>query len=320
MLERRLKTDIAVSLSELKSSHAELRAEAANTLGRTARAQPELALLPLRTCLDDAVADVRYAAALALGDLQDKSAVVQLAQLLNEDPDPLVRQAAAVSLAAVGDDTVQDALLRAAKDPSADVRFHVAAALPRLNAGVAYAPLKLLLADSDPTVRANAVAALGDIPIEKAASDIADCLNDRHAEVALEAAIALARMNDTRGVETLARHLASDTDSHLAAEYLYRRPTAKVQLELKNRASRWLGNPAAKVWAAGALVKLDDPYGKERLLELLGSRKQIVRGLTIEVLGELGTDWARSALAELAQSPAGAKWQAEIEAALALEP
>jgi HEAT repeat protein len=317
MIDRHLQTDIAVSLRELESSQADLRAEAATILARTARSQPETVLPALRQCLDDPVAEVRYSAALALGDLADRDSAEKLAQLLSEDDDPMVRQAAAVSLGVVGDDGVEDALLKATKDPSSDVRFHVAAALPRLKADVVYAPLRLLITDEDPTVRANAVAALGDIPIKKAADEIAGCLNDRYPEVRLEAAIALARMDDTRGVDILARHLQKDAVSHLAAEYLYHRPTTKVLLQLKKRASRWLGNPAAKVWAAGALVKLDDPYGKERLLELLESKKDIIRGLTIEVLGELRVDWARRALAELSEKPAGRRWQSEIQAALA---
>ena len=102
----------------------------------------------------------------------------------------------------------------------------------------------------------------------------------------------------------------------LAAEHLYRCPDPRAIDPLSQTLGRWLAPPLLKVWAAGALAKLKKPAGKAKLLSLLQSKRQSVKGTCIQILGELKQPWAIEALQDLSRAPGGAEWQAEISDAL----
>ena len=128
--------------------------------------------------------------------------------------------------------------------------------------------------------------------------------------------MALSRLGDQRGAGVLAAALTDRKHCYLAAEHLYLRPDPDARAALELTLGRWLTPSLLKVWAAGALHKLGHAEAREHLLKLLGSRRAMVRGLAIQVLGELAEPWATDALRELAAGPDGDRWKEEVEDAL----
>ena len=96
------------ALARLKDKEPGARRQGANELGQLRR--PEAAPVLLEA-LKDQEAGVRAAAAGALGLMRAPAAAPPLGQLVVSDPDPGVRQNAAVSLAFIADPSVADALL-----------------------------------------------------------------------------------------------------------------------------------------------------------------------------------------------------------------
>ena len=69
----------------------------------------------------------------------------------------------------------------------------------------------------------------------------------------------------------------------------------------------------------GTSVTLLRSVAAPRLLALLAKRNEMVRGLAIQILGDLDRPWSRNALESLIEPPAARQWQAwraEIEQAL----
>ncbi len=87
---------------------------------------------PLTAALHDSDLEVRQAAALALGQLQDRRAVDSLIEVLRASSDPGVLAAAAFSLGLIGDPRAVDAVIQTLKNPNAGVRISGAIALGRL--------------------------------------------------------------------------------------------------------------------------------------------------------------------------------------------
>ncbi|MFH1130288.1 MAG: HEAT repeat domain-containing protein [Pseudomonadota bacterium] len=310
--------NIEAALRDVRHHRANVRARGADALAKASGKNLYAARDVLRQSLSDVDSEVRCAAALSLGELADLEALHPLINLLQTDSDTLVRQTAVVALARIGNNEALPVLIRALDDPSADVRFHLVAALAQLSPQSAPAYLEKLLADPDPDVRGNAAAALGDLQHHEAADEIASLLEDPAPATQVEAAVALARLSDSRGTQTLVSYLEHPEFEHLAAEYLYRLPTQKAVPALQKTAQRRFGDPFAKTWAAGALARLGHPFGKGSLLESLESRRSMVRGLTIEILGELAptTPWAKQALENFLKSRDATLWRDELNAAL----
>jgi len=134
--------------------------------------------------------------------------------------------------------------------------------------------------------------------------------------VRFEAAMALARLGDARGSEVLLAHLGDRELGPLAAEHLFRCTPRDAAPALRRSLRRWLAPAAEKVWAAAALARLGEALGRESLLRFLRSRRQSVRGLAIQAMGEVAEPWAIGALRELRAGPSGAEWAEEIDDAL----
>lgn len=69
--------------------------------------------------------------------------------------------------------------------------------------------LMVALSDSDPVIRRQAVAALGELGDRRATDEIIRALKDRDDDVRLEAVIALGKLGDARAVEPLIEKLKS---------------------------------------------------------------------------------------------------------------
>lgn len=305
------------ALRDLADDNPEVRVRAADALGKVGGEVAARACPALRKLLQDDRPDVRYTAALALGELVDRESVKALIDVVEGDGHPMPRQAAVIALGMIGEPQATDALVEALESAPPDVRFQAATSLVQVNPKAAKGPLRRALKDEDPEVRGAAIAALGDLGDPKSANAVARLLDDPEKGIRMEAAVTLSRLGDGRGTGLLATALSDRKQCYLAAEHLYLRPDPEARAALEVALGRWLTPALLKVWAAGALHKLGHEGAREQLLELLVSRRSMVKGLAIEVLGELAEPWAHDALRQLAAGPGGDRWKEEVEEALA---
>jgi hypothetical protein len=118
------------------------------------------ALPKLLGALADQDPRIRGAAAEALGEVGDASAVEPLGKMLASDADSDVREAAAEALGEIGSPTAVPALRAALKDAEEDVREAVVDALGAIGGPDAERVLRQALSDPDEDVRDAAAAAL----------------------------------------------------------------------------------------------------------------------------------------------------------------
>jgi HEAT repeat protein len=127
----------------------------------------ETVLALVVTQIDDESPEIRAVAAMALGEIHQRSPQAvnpHLAQLipLLEDEDALVRQAAADGLSRCGDDAV-DLLAAALESTVEGVRVRAAAALHRIGSMKVASPLYRHLEDPNPLVRHHAYETLDNL-------------------------------------------------------------------------------------------------------------------------------------------------------------
>lgn len=181
---------VAALVGALQDADAEVREHAMVALARM-RA-PE-ALDAIRAALKDALAPIREQAAVALGQYRDKSSVDPLTAAL-KDPSADVREQAAFALGQIRDPRAAGALTAALKDENASVREQAAFALGQLRSREAVPALIEALRDPSASVREQAAFALGQIGDERAIDALTAALKDTNAEVRRHAAFALGRV------------------------------------------------------------------------------------------------------------------------------
>jgi len=124
--------DLAVWIERLYEGDPQLAAQAARWLGSSGGAA---VLDPLRDALTHDDSAVRAAALLAMGDLGDPAALPHLCDRLSKDGNSMVREAAAQSLARIGDRTVEATLeIAATTDHKGKVRKAAREALEQIRA------------------------------------------------------------------------------------------------------------------------------------------------------------------------------------------
>lgn len=165
---------LAQQLSHLMRSDpsAHLRTEAVR-----ATVHRDLFAAPLYSALQDPDVRVRQAAAQSLAGYKKPETVSALGKRLKHDTWPLVRVAAAESLAAQsGGDGADRALVEALEDPSWQVKAAAAEAIGARKASLAGEPLLELFNDRKERyeVRVSAARALGEICYEGALDDLTD--------------------------------------------------------------------------------------------------------------------------------------------------
>ncbi|MCA9670250.1 MAG: HEAT repeat domain-containing protein, partial [Myxococcales bacterium] len=179
---------------------------------------------------DDADSEIRQAAALACGELGDRRALELLRVIAGSDPSPAARQGAVIALGRLGDGRDAQIVAAALEDADADVRFQAVGAIAELATNapaardVAETALPARLADEDAEVRGSAAAAIGDLELGSAKDALVALLDDSERATRLEAAVALSRLDDPRGAAVLADNVGRRDVGLLAAEALYRRP------------------------------------------------------------------------------------------------
>ncbi|MFH0778434.1 MAG: HEAT repeat domain-containing protein, partial [Candidatus Eisenbacteria bacterium] len=145
--------------------------------------------------------EIRAKALLILTDLEERRLVLPAATALLKDRDPRVRSAAAQCLGHFRDRRSIRALRPLADDPSARVRKWAVFAMQRQGMTAATEPLKRLLKDRSPEVRAQCVLSLAQAtPEELAMKEIAAALKDPAQDVRAAAGYALASAGRSRWV------------------------------------------------------------------------------------------------------------------------
>lgn len=149
------------------------------------------------------------AAGATITALPADTAVVRALMARLRDENAEVRQAAADALGRIGDPLAIPALVASLDDPEADVRSAALDALSQFERGVPAAPIRTLLTFGDPEVRARAASMLGQMRDRESVAAIGRLVRDSDADVRREAIHALAEIRDPAGVPPV---LAALTD------------------------------------------------------------------------------------------------------------
>ena len=219
------------------------------------------------TALSDTQAGVRAAAARALGQPDDTSAVAALARLLRSDPSEGVRLAAAEALGHMEAGSAVPVLGDALGDKSSAVRRVAVWALGQIEDKAATPALARALADQDPDVRETAAWALGQIEDSASVPALAEALaRDGRVEVRRRAAWALGQIEDKAAVTALGAALRADHD------------------------------PDVRRTAAWALGQIEDAGSVDALAAALRDTSEDVRQVSVWALGQIGPRHAPDAL------------------------
>ena len=135
------------------------------------------------------------------------TAVVRALMARLRDENAEVRQAAADALGRIGDPLAIPALVASLDDPEAEVRRSALDALSQFERGVPAAPIRTLLAFGDPEVRARAASMLGQMRDRSSVGAIGRLVQDPDADVRRDAIQALAEIRDPAGAPAVAAAL-----------------------------------------------------------------------------------------------------------------
>ncbi len=246
-----------------------VRARAATALAKIGDPQAVPVLIEL---LGDKEPTVRIAAALALGKFKDPSCLLRLTDVLLEDREIEVRQAAAQGLAETRLPQAVPFLIEAMGDSfwwyeREDASGPLLEALEKFGAQ-AVGPLIGALTDSEGAVRRNAAVLLGRIGDTRAVEALGMTLYDMHYEVGKAAAESLARFG------AAALGVLGEALEH---------PEAGIRLH-----------------ALSALTKIKDARVLPLIAEVLNDHDRLVQKQAIQSLVELGDPRARAVLEPIA--------------------
>jgi HEAT repeat protein/CHAT domain-containing protein len=275
-------------LALLTNEDAEVRRAAAEALGQLGDPR---AVEPLIALLEDEDSLVRTATTVALGNLVDPRAVKPLVVRL-EDEDSKVRWAAVEALGEHDDRRTVEPLVARLEDEEWVIRRTAAEALGKLRDPRAVEPLLARLEDEDSDVRRAAIKALGEIGDPRAMKMLLARLKDEDDSVRSAAIGALGGLNNPHVVEPLLTCLADeDVSVRLAASKALGqlgdpRAVEPLVARLADQGSLGRGNTVS--WAAVvALVRLGDPGAIAPLIARLEDEEPLVRWAAAETLGRL---------------------------------
>jgi len=216
-----LRRNLEAAIRDLRSTRADVRASSARDLSIAGQDDPRRAADALVVVFDDATPDVRAAALHAAGALRAEHHLDAVSRAV-DDGDATVRQQAVIALGEIGGTHATARLREAVRSERGDVRFQALIALSTAapNEGVDCAIAAL--GDDDAWVAAEAATQLGLVlggeRAERHAVDPAVLARAREAlrprldhsspRVALSAAMSLARLGDSRGLETMVAFIA----------------------------------------------------------------------------------------------------------------
>lgn len=194
--------------------------------------------------------DVRWKAAIALGEIHDARAVEPLIRLLS-DPDRFVKGRTAIALGMIGEQAV-DPLIHALKEGDGNQRWGAAIALGKIRDVRAVDPLIRALADKYENVRAESATALAAIGTP-AVGPLLGFLKFADGEARIEVMNALGDLQAAEAVEPLIQMLekADENERRAIAGVLdtILTPTAEAY--------------AKRIWNGEANGNKEEPDGKE---------------------------------------------------------
>lgn len=317
---------LEASLRDLDSKKPEMRAAAIEDLVRHARGDAairEKAIPLLTKRLEDEQGAVRSAAAVALGDLDATEAVTSLLVAVDDDA-PHVRQMAINALGEIGDKRALPRFRRALEDSRPEVRYQTIIALSRI-ADASEVDDALFDATSDADVAIVHIALRvaeerldNGHPAEPRLLTRARALvNDagKSPQVALVAAILLAKAGDERGHELVKRAARGDKIGGRAPE----KEDERAAVELAGELGFEDLVPALekRTWGALRFVRDTCPFHarialarmghekaiKEILTELDSSRREVLAGAVVSA-GRARLSAAKAKLESLRSKPA----------------
>ncbi len=257
---------VAEHIAALRDEDWGIREESAAALGEC---RDPRGVRPLIEALRDSDRAVKTAATRALADLGE-SAVVELGVCLR-DPDLSVQEAAASVLSTTADARVFEPLTSALLSRDWVVRMHAVRAVGRLADPRSVETLALLLRDTVPAVRDEAVAVLASIG-EPAAPPLVDALEHDDWRIRLRAAEALCVLRTPAAVRPLVRLVQHDPDTAVRQE------AARALGDIGNGGGGAVdalldvvGEPRLRVRAIEALGKIGDRRALPVLFRLLGA-------------------------------------------------
>jgi serine/threonine-protein kinase len=209
------------------------------------------------------------------------------------DPDPAARARAARGLGALGDTRTVGALLRLLDDRDWSVRIPAALALvaivgldPALLARGSVDWASSALASEDWAARQAAAGVLGDLAEADAAPLLAQAIADRRAEVRVAAARSAGRHRSAAIARQVATAALAERDPVAQEEQV--KALGAIGDAAATDALRTLSQDDGRVgvFAAGSLIAVGDPSGKERLVEAVGDRRTPIRLAAVESAGQ----------------------------------
>jgi HEAT repeat protein len=231
-------------------------------------AEPEVVVPRLITLLQDPNPDLRQTAALSLGKIASAEAVSSLMVALR-DADPLVRQYSAWSLGNLGERARSEAvsaLVDLLEDPIPAVSTAAAHAVGSIGAGPeSIARVLTRLREGSVQARRAAITVLGLLDSPLAYGGLLDALADRDADVRQGAIAALGELADRRAVSAIEARLRHDTSEGVRIEAAYRLGTLSDEGSLPALRAAAAEDPNEHVrrWAQRAIAALSAPAGPE---------------------------------------------------------
>lgn len=279
------KADSAVTMAliaRLKDEDTEVRAAAANALGKL---QDARAVSGLIAALKDAAPKVRAAAANALGDFKDPRAIAGLSALLG-DTSKDVRSNALDALSSYEEGVTNAGVVKLLGDEDVEIRHRAAHLLGQIKDRSSSGALAKLLHDSSASVRQAAIEALAAIHDQSSTAAIQSALSDANADVRHQALEALSELKAPIAESTLIA-LMRDSNADVrsrAAEIAGERSIVGTVPALRTLIEDPVSN--VRESAISALANMADNSASEALRSALTSKDANVRRAAVEALGE----------------------------------
>lgn len=275
-------TVVVALIGRLKDEDAEVRAAAAEALGKLEDARAVPALL---ATIGDRDAKVRAAAADALGRFTDPRAVSGLSSLL-ADQELAVRKQALEALSEYESGVPIAGVVRLLSDPDAELRHDAVHAVGRFGDRAAAAGLVPLVRDPSPDVRQAAIEAIANLHDTAHGSAILPALSDGNADVRQQALEALGELRVSIPESTLLA-LLRDNDADVrskAAEVAGERSVVAAIPSLRRLIDD--ADHDVRESAISALSNIADDAAIAALRAGLASKDAKVRRASAEALGE----------------------------------
>ncbi|WP_394828470.1 HEAT repeat domain-containing protein [Pendulispora albinea] len=338
MLTPPLARNLEASVRDLESERAGVRAASIGDLVRHAQGSTEVRAraIPLleKALGSDPAPEVRAASAVALGDLAAHEALGALLVAV-EDTDLNVRQMALNALGEIGDVRALPRLRRALSDTRPEVRYQGIIAFCRVaneDADVLEA-ITRATGDDDAAVRYIALRLVEERtadsprPWDSLAPRVEKLLRDPARQVALVAAIVLAKMGASSGHELIVKVVrgqvrADKEDEREAVEMAGEIGRRDLVPHLERRAwgaGRWLRDTCA-FHAKIALARLDHPRAVAEIARDLGSPKRDVCSAAVVAAGRALRFELRAAIEALPEGAVDPELRSEAIARLSSPP